>query len=68
MLGQDLAVELDLGELQPVHELVVRQAVLARAGVDADDPQTAELALAHAAVAVGVLPAALHLLFGALVA
>ena len=66
-LGQHLAVELDVGQLEAVHELVVRQAVLTGARVDADDPQLAELALAHAAVAVGVLAAALDLLFRPLV-
>src|SRR5450756_2688120 len=67
-LGEDLAVELDLSQLQTVHELVVREAVLAGPCVDADDPQLAELTLAHATVAVGVLAAALHLLLGAFVA
>ena len=67
-VGEDLAVELDLGELQAVHEGVVGEAVLAGAGVDAHDPQLAELALAHAAVAIGVLEAALDLFFGAAVA
>src|SRR4051794_39185105 len=53
-VGEHLAVELDPGELQPVHELAVVQAVLARGGVDARDPQPAEVALAVAAVAVRV--------------
>src|SRR4051794_41400775 len=53
-VGQDLAVEVDAGELQAMDEGAVAQAVLARGGVDADDPQAAEVALAVAAVAVGV--------------
>ena len=53
---------------RPCMKSVVREAVLAGAGVDAHDPQLAKLALAHAAVAVGVVEAALDLLFGAAVA
>src|SRR4051794_33357385 len=48
---EDLAVELDAGELEAVHELAVAHAVLARGGVDARDPEAAEVALAVAAVA-----------------
>src|SRR3712207_1419483 len=44
-VGQHLAVDLDLGQLQPVHELAVRHAVLTRGGVDARDPQAAEVTL-----------------------
>src|SRR3979409_2479245 len=53
-VGQHLAVELDLGQLQAVHQLAVAHALLAGGGVDALDPQAAELALAVLAVAVGV--------------
>ena len=42
------------GQLQAVHELAVRHALLARGGVDARDPEAAEVALLVAAVAVGV--------------
>src|SRR4051812_49918972 len=52
-VSQHLAVELDAGELQAVDEGAVAHAVLARSGVDADDPQAAEVALAVAAVAGG---------------
>ena len=55
-VGEDLAIDLDLGEREPVHQAAVRQPVRARRGVDARDPQRAELALAHAAVAERVLP------------
>src|SRR4051812_10111189 len=51
---EHLAVELDAGLLQAMHELAVRHALLARRGVDADDPETAEVTLLVAAVAVRV--------------
>src|SRR5688572_6455094 len=51
-LRQALAIELDAGGLQSEHELAVRHAVLARRGVDADDPQPAVIALL--ALAAGV--------------
>src|SRR6478736_1013553 len=60
--GERLAVELDLGLAQSVHELVVGEPVLAGAGVDADDPEPAEVALAGAAVAIGVGERLQHLL------
>src|SRR5205085_1593191 len=44
----------DAGQLEAVHELRVGQPVQPRGGVDAGDPETAEVALAVAAVAVGV--------------
>src|SRR4051812_49783565 len=50
-VGQHLAVELDAGQLEAVHERAVAHAVLARGGVDAGDPEAAEVALAVAAVA-----------------
>src|SRR3712207_6433075 len=53
-VGQDLAVQLDAGELQAVHERAVGHALEARGGVDAGDPQAAEVALAVAAVPVRV--------------
>src|SRR4051794_26265169 len=51
---QDLAVELDLGQPQSVHQLAVGHALAARGGVDADDPKAPEVALLVAAIAVGV--------------
>src|SRR4051812_10099734 len=53
-VGQDLAVQVDLGQLEAVDELAVRKAVEAGRRVDARDPQAAEVALAVAAVAVRV--------------
>src|SRR4051812_37902056 len=54
-IGQDLPVQFDAGELQPVHELRIGQAFGADAGVDALDPQSPEAALLNLAVAIGVL-------------
>src|SRR4051794_32106116 len=53
-VGQHLAVDLDAGELHAVHERGIAHPVLARCGVDAGDPEPAEVALAVAAVAGGV--------------
>ena len=61
-VGQHLAVELDARPLQPVDELRIGQAVLAHAGVDALDPQAAEIALLVAPVAIGVAQRLLDLL------
>src|SRR6185295_2403845 len=65
---QHLAVELDAGGLQAVHELAVRHALLAGGGVDPDDPQAAEVALLVAAVAIGVRVRLDERFLGALVA
>lgn len=67
-LREDLAVELDAGELEAVHELRVGDLVHAGGGVDAGDPQAADLALLVATVAVLILERVLHLLLGVLVA
>src|SRR5262245_35408223 len=50
-VGQDLAIEIDLGLLEALDELAVAQALGADGRVDADDPQAAELALPLLAVA-----------------
>ncbi len=44
-VGEDLAVELDAGLLEPVDELRVAGAVELGGGGDADNPERAELAL-----------------------
>jgi hypothetical protein len=49
-VGQDLAIEPDLGFLEAGDERAVRDAVLADGGVDPDDPELAKLALALLAV------------------
>src|SRR5436305_14437853 len=67
-VGEHLAVELDLGQPQAVHELAVAHALLAGGRVDALDPEPAELALAVLAVAVRVRARLEQLLLGALVA
>src|SRR5919112_4008898 len=58
-IGQDLPVDLDAGLAQPVDEHVVAHVVLPRGGVDAHDPEAAEIALLILAIAIRVLPAAL---------
>src|SRR4051794_33631063 len=50
---EDLAVHLDLGEAKAVHELAVGQPLATRRGIDAGDPEAAEVALLVAAGAVG---------------
>src|SRR5690606_39049224 len=52
---QHLAVQGDAGLGQAVHEAAVAQAVHARGGVDAGDPQRTEVALLLLAADVGVL-------------
>src|SRR6185503_10029968 len=54
-VGEHLAVHVDARLLQARHELAVGHARVAGAGVDAGDPERAELALLVAAIAVGVL-------------
>lgn len=66
-LSEDLAVELDAGELQAVHELGVGDVVHAGGGVDTGDPEAADLTLLVAAIAVLVLEGVLHLLLGVLI-
>src|SRR5580658_7708368 len=63
-IGQDLAVEIQSGEFDPVHELRIGQPVLARARIDPLDPQGAEIALAVAPVAIGITQRLLDLLDG----
>src|SRR3954468_9404406 len=63
-VGQDLAVQIDSGELQPVHELAVGEAFGPHRGVDALNPQGAEAALLHLAVAIGILAGLLDGLLG----
>src|SRR4029077_12537242 len=63
-VGEHLAVDFDLGRLQPRDEPRVRDVVLAARGVDADDPEAAELALPRAPVAVRVAERVHDLLVG----
>src|SRR5574341_996125 len=55
-IGQHLAVDLDVRALEPGHENAVAHAELAHGGVDARDPQRADLALLDPAVAERILP------------
>jgi hypothetical protein len=55
-----------VGLLQAVDQAAIRQAVEPRAGVDARDPETAQVAAAVAAVAVGIPQRMQHRLVGAL--
>src|SRR6185503_7005038 len=54
-VGEDFAVELDASGPHRSHEPAVRDTRLARRGVDARDPQRAELRLPLPAVAIGVV-------------
>ena len=57
---ENFAVQSNLGGLQTLHEAAVGQTRFANGGGDADLPQVAERALAHLAVAVGVLPSVVN--------
>src|SRR5687767_14039041 len=54
---EDLTIDLDPGELQPVHEAGVGELVLTGGRVDADHPEPAELALPVLAIPVRIAPA-----------
>ena len=62
-VGENLAVQLDASLLQAVHKHGVGQAVHASSSVDAGDPETTNLALLVATIAIGVLERVLDLLF-----
>src|SRR5436190_22041390 len=53
-VGEDLAIDVDAGELQSVDEDAVTHVVLTARGVDAADPKPAEITLARAPIGVGV--------------
>ena len=63
-VGEHLAVDLDLGCLQPGDEPGVGDVVLTARGVDAHDPELAELTLARTTVAVRVVAGVHDLLVG----
>src|SRR5246127_663881 len=63
-VGQHLAVDLHSGLVQAVDDAAVGEPVEARRGVDARDPQRAELALVLPPVAVGILAGLDHGLLG----
>jgi hypothetical protein len=62
--AEDLAIELHLALVEHVDEARVTDAVLPNPGVEALDPQLAELPPAEPPVAVGVLPGPLDALDG----
>src|SRR4051794_29641155 len=63
-VGEHLAVDLDVGQLQPVDQPRVAHAVLPGSGVDALDPELAEVALAGSPVPERVVPGVHELLVG----
>ncbi len=65
-LRENFAVQFDAVCVQGGDEAAVLDTLRAAGGIDAGDPELAELALAVAAVAVGILPGLHHLLIGAL--
>src|SRR5688572_16156685 len=65
-IRENLAIDFDSGLAQAIHERAVAHVVLARARVDARDPETAEITLLVLAIAVRVLPAAFDVLLGGL--
>ncbi len=56
-VGQRLTVQFDLGQLQAVDELRILDVVQTASGVNADDPQLAEIALLQLAAGVGEIQA-----------
>ncbi len=54
-IGKHLAINFDAGLAQAINKLAVGQAVLARCGVDALNPETSHIALAVSAVIIGML-------------
>ena len=66
-VGEDLAIEAVAGQLEAVDEGRVAHAVQLAGGVDADDPEGAELALLLLAAGVGEHESALDGLLGCLI-
>ena len=63
-VSHNLAVQLDAGQLGTVDELRIGQAFFAHGGVDALDPQGAEVALLDLAIAVSLLAGLIDRLLG----
>ena len=63
-IRQNLAVQIDAGGLQAVHELAVGNAGFAAGRIDADNPERAVVALLVLAADIGELQAALDGLLG----
>src|SRR5688572_20313012 len=58
-IREDLAIDFDAGSLHALDEGAVAHPIEARGGVDADDPESAEIALLRLAIPVRVDPTAL---------
>src|SRR6266568_2292960 len=63
-VGQHLAVDRRAGGLESGHQLRIRDAVQARRGVDAGDPEPAEITLAILASGEGRVERLVHRLLG----
>src|ERR1700674_1677741 len=63
-IRQHLAIDVDAGQLEAVHELVVGHPLAARRRVDPGDPELAHVARACPPVAIGVLERMHHCLVG----
>ena len=63
-VGQDLAIEIDSGGLEPLYEAAVADACIAAGCIEAHDPETAHLGLLLFPVTVGILPGMLDSLLG----
>src|SRR5580704_3641179 len=62
-VGQDLPVQLNATHFQSMNQLAIGDAIVASGGADPLNPQCAVIALAHAAVTVGVPQRAVHRFF-----
>jgi len=56
-IGEHLAVNFDRRFFQAVHQDAIGDSEFARTGIDAGNPQPAEIAFFRAPIAVGILPA-----------
>jgi hypothetical protein len=53
-VSQDLSIQLNAGQFQPVHEFAVRQIVYTCCGIDSCNPESSEITLSDPAIPVGV--------------
>ena len=65
-VGQDLAIQIDVGLLQPMHQAVVGQPIEPGGCVDTRDPQPTKVTLAIAAITVHIEERLHHRLMGSL--
>ena len=57
---KNLAIKLDIGFFQPMHELAVIHALCPNCGVDPGNPEPAEFAFAVFSVPIGIAQAMFH--------